>query len=308
MATFLGTSNIAKTATSTASKIIQSNSLYGTLPIGQTVFRLESTNDYPLIQISAKSTRSMSVLVQQSFDNVFDGALLPSLVTTEAFTVPLENPINGGTTALTFYAEITYPFFRIVLVNLDGTVGSAFITTKLVSSITASSSGAATVAIQGSNGLTFAQTAGAMMMVYQTPPTRLTLTYTTPKTVDTANAPINIQASAPFYWDMFGGTEGFKYRSITVFARVGNMPIGFTQSTPIIALQYSNDATNWYGDGQYPILQLLSGSFGNVNAVVTFSMVGASVYARYVRLWATAGTYIIQRLEANFQTDVASTA
>lgn len=307
MATFLGTSNIAKTATSTASKIIQSNSLYGVLPIGQTVFRLESTNDYPLIQISAKSTKNMSVLVQQSFDNVFDGAILPSLITTEAFTVTFENPINGGTTAQTFYAEITYPFFRIVLVNLDGVAGNAYITTKLVSSITASTSGAATVAIQGSNGQTFTQTNLGQMVIYQPPPTRLTLIYGT-KAVSTANAAINIQPVAPFYWDMFGGGTSFKYRSITVFGNVSNMPIAFTQSTSIIALQYSNDTTNWYGDGQYPILQLSSGAFGNINAVVTFSMVGASVYARYVRLWATAATYTINRLEVNFLTDVASTA
>lgn len=307
MATFLGTSNIAKTATSTASKIIQSNSLYGVLPIGQTVFRLESTNDYPLIQISAKSTKNMSVLVQQSFDNIFDGAILPSLITTEAFTVTFENPINGGTTAQTFYAEITYPFFRIVLVNLDGVAGNAYITTKLVSSITASSSGAATVAIQGSNGQTFTQTNLGQMVVYQPPPTRISVAYGT-KVVSAATAPIDIQPIAPFYWDMFAGGTSFKYRSITVFGRATNFISATTQSTPVIALQYSNDTANWYGDGTYPTLQLFSGFQGQTTSVWTFSMVGASVYARYVRLWSTAASYTIQRLEVNFQTDVASTA
>jgi hypothetical protein len=36
--------------------------------------------------------------------------------------------------------------------------------------------------------------------------------------------------------------------------------------------------------------------------------VGASVYARYVRLWATDFGYTIERVDVSFQTDVASTA
>lgn len=159
MTTFLSASNLTKTATNTSSKIIPSNSIYGVLAVADTIFKLENTNDYPLIQISAKATKAMNILVQQSFDNVVEpGGGVPSLITTQSFGVTPEDPLNGLSLAQTFYAKITYPYFRIVLINTAGTVGNVYLTTKLVASATTSSGGIATlnptddgVSVYGSN-------------------------------------------------------------------------------------------------------------------------------------------------------------
>ena len=163
MTTFLSASNLSKTSTITASKIIPSNSVYGVLPTTNTIFKLENTNDYSLIQVSVKATKSMNILVQQSFDNVvLSGGGVPSLVSTEVIAVVPENPINGGTPAQTFYATITYPYFRIVLINGSGQVGSVYLTTKLITMATSASGGISTLnptddgvtAFGSSNGIT----------------------------------------------------------------------------------------------------------------------------------------------------------
>jgi hypothetical protein len=84
-----------------------------------------------------KSTKAVNVLVQQAFDNiVLAGGGVPSLVSTEVIAVVPEDPLNGGTPALTFYASITYPFFRIVLINTAEQVGNVYLTTKLITAIT----------------------------------------------------------------------------------------------------------------------------------------------------------------------------
>lgn len=146
MTTFLSSSNVSKTATITSSRIITSNSIYGVLPVADSIFKLESTNDYPLIQISAKATKAMNILVQQSFENiVVSGGGVPSLITTQSFGVTPEDPLDGLTLAQTFYAKITYPYFRIVLINTAGVVGNVYLTTKLVASATTSSGGVATL-------------------------------------------------------------------------------------------------------------------------------------------------------------------
>ena len=142
MTTFLSASNLSKTSTNTSSKIISSNSVYGALPTTNTIFKLENTNDYSLIQVSVKATKSMNILVQQSFDNeVLTGGGVPSLVSTEVIAVVPVNPINSETPAQTFYATITYPYFRIILINTSGQVGSVYLTTKLITTPTTISGG-----------------------------------------------------------------------------------------------------------------------------------------------------------------------
>lgn len=137
MTSFLSASNLSKTATNNSSRIVPSNSIYGVLPLADTIFKLESTNDYAIIQISVKSTKAVNVLVQQAFDNVvLEGGGVPSLVSTQSITVVPEDPIDGGTPALTFYASITFPFFRIVLINTAEQVGNVYLTTKLITAIT----------------------------------------------------------------------------------------------------------------------------------------------------------------------------
>lgn len=136
MNTFLSASNLSKTSTNTSSRIIASNSIYDVLTVEDTIFKLESTNDYSMIQISVKATKSMNILVQQSFSNIIVGGVLPSLVSTEVFAVVPENPINGGTPARTFYATVTYPYFRIVLINTAEQAGNVYLTTKLIASVT----------------------------------------------------------------------------------------------------------------------------------------------------------------------------
>lgn len=144
MTTFLSSSNVSKTSTITSSRIITSNSIYGVLPVVDTIFKLESTNDYPLIQVSAKATKAMNILVQQSFENiVVSGGGVPSLITTQSFTVTPEDPLDGLTLAETFYAKITYPYFRIVLINTAGVAGNVYLTTKLAASATSSGGGVA---------------------------------------------------------------------------------------------------------------------------------------------------------------------
>jgi hypothetical protein len=137
MTSFLSASNLSKTATNNSSRIVSSNSIYGVLSLADTVFKLESTNDYAIIQISVKSTKAVNVLVQQAFDNVvLEGGGVPSLVSTQSIAVVPEDPLNGGTPALTFYASITFPFFRIVLINTAEQVGNVYLTTKLITAIT----------------------------------------------------------------------------------------------------------------------------------------------------------------------------
>lgn len=146
MSTFLSSSNLSKTATNTSSRIIPSNSIYGVLAVADTIFKLESSNDYPLIQLSAKSTKSVNILVQQSFNDIVEpGGAVPSLITTQSFAVTPEDPLDGLTLAQTFYAKITYPYFRIVLINTAGVAGNVYLTTKLVASATTSSGGVATL-------------------------------------------------------------------------------------------------------------------------------------------------------------------
>ena len=146
MTSFLSASNVSKSATNTQSRIVPSNSIYGVLTIADTVFKLESTNDFPLIQISAKATKATNILVQQSFDNVVEpGGVVPSLITTQVFAIVPEDPLDGLTVAQTFYAKITYPYFRVVLINTAGVAGNVYLTTKLVATPTTTSGGIATL-------------------------------------------------------------------------------------------------------------------------------------------------------------------
>jgi hypothetical protein len=86
----------------------------------------------------------MNVLVQQSFENVVvGGGGVPSLITTQSFTVTPEDPLDGLTIAQTFYAKITYPYFRIVLINTAEETGNVYLTTKLAASATSSGGGVA---------------------------------------------------------------------------------------------------------------------------------------------------------------------
>ena len=143
---FLSASHLSKSATNTASRLVPSNSLYGVLQTTDTIFKLESTNDFPLIQISAKATKAMNILVQQSYDNVVEpGGGVPSLISTQVFSVVAENPLNGLTVAQTFYAQITYPFFRLALINTAGVAGDVYLTTKLVATTLSAGGGIATL-------------------------------------------------------------------------------------------------------------------------------------------------------------------
>ena len=143
---FLSASHLSKTATNTASRLVPSNSLYGVLQTTDTIFKLESTNDFPLIQISAKATKAMNILVQQSYDNVVEpGGGVPSLISTQVFSVVAENPLDGLTVAQTFYAQITYPFFRLALINTAGVAGDVYLTTKLVATTLSAGGGIATL-------------------------------------------------------------------------------------------------------------------------------------------------------------------
>jgi len=153
MTSFLSASNLSKSATNNSSRIVSSNSIYGVLPLADTIFKLESTNDYAIIQISVKSTKAVNVLVQQAFDNVvLEGGGVPSLVSTQSIAVVPEDPLNGGTPALTFYASITFPFFRIVITNTAEQVGNVYLTTKLITAITPDDDGV--LAYGSSNGTT----------------------------------------------------------------------------------------------------------------------------------------------------------
>ena len=160
------------------------------------------------------------------------------------------------------------------------------------------------VSIQGSEDLTFAQTAttgrmivegstaGALALDATTISTNskldelIALGTVASVTTNVGGSTIVIDTPITTGFDMWEGTPAAPfYSKFCVMGQLSSVP-DFTSTTPLkyLCLQYSNDNTNWFGDGQYPSL-LYTGTTG----VYTFIFLASGVATRYVRVWGMLG-------------------
>jgi hypothetical protein len=183
---------------------------------------------------------------------------------------------------------------RVIKTDTDGVV-----------SVNIVGGGAPTVvAIQGSEDLTFAQTAttgrmivegstaGALALDATTTSTNskldelIALGTVASVTTNVGGSTIIVDTPITTGFDMWEGTPAAPfYSKFCVMGQLSSVP-EFTSTTPLkyLCLQYSNDNTNWFGDGQYPSL-LYTGTTG----VYTFIFLASGIATRYVRVWGMLG-------------------
>lgn len=130
--------NTAQASSTTPSKIVVSNTFYGTIqPDGLVAFPPVSSAEYPHIEISLKNSKNIKIQVQQSSTDEVDGN--GDLVTQKTETVVSELdgtgvvPLSTTSLPLLVYFDVVYPFFRVVLTNEDAVNSNeVFLTTRLV--------------------------------------------------------------------------------------------------------------------------------------------------------------------------------
>jgi len=134
--------NTAQASSTTPSKIVDSNTFYGTiqplnLPVGLIAFPLVSSAEYPHIEISLKNSRNIKIQLQQSSTDEVDGN--GDLVTLKTETIESNIagtgvvPLSTTSLPLLVYYDVTYPFVRVVLTNEDAVNSNeVFLTTRLV--------------------------------------------------------------------------------------------------------------------------------------------------------------------------------
>ena len=130
--------NTAQASSTTPSKIVDTNTFYGTMqPVGLVAFPPVSTAEYPHIEVSLKNSRNIKIQLQQSSTDEVDGN--GNLVTQKTETIQSDitgtgvEPLSTTSLPLMVFFDVAYPFFRVVLTNEDAVNSNeVFLTTRLV--------------------------------------------------------------------------------------------------------------------------------------------------------------------------------
>ena len=163
MAGFLQTAFQSNTADNTASKISLVNSSSTPLGIaGIYTGQFENCSSYGLIQVNVSTDQDCTLYVKQSYLGTAENIV----ATSEFAIVGSDNPLFTGNTK---YVYITYPFFRVELVNTSGIAQtSLYLSSKMTSTPPASAGGVEVPLNPVDDGVAVYGSAGAGPVVIKT--------------------------------------------------------------------------------------------------------------------------------------------